>query len=93
MNKKGEKRNATNCKLLKHDSEILSTSSTFKQLRPHLKEDTFLEKIRGLQDNYGFNLVAVIENNEVKASAGYRVKNKLFKTVVNLLVNLFLQLL
>ncbi|WP_455931188.1 GNAT family N-acetyltransferase [Priestia aryabhattai] len=64
-------------KLMKSDSEILSTFSTFKQLRPHLTEDKFLEKIKRLQDKYDFNLVAVIENDEVKAAAGYRITESL----------------
>jgi hypothetical protein len=64
-------------KIMKSDSEIMATLSTFKQLRPHLTEDIFLEKIKRLQDNYAFNLVAVIENNEVKASAGYRITESL----------------
>lgn len=64
-------------KIMKSDSEIMATLSTFKQLRPHLTEDIFLEKIKRLQDNYAFNLVAVIENNEVKAAAGYRITESL----------------
>lgn len=60
-------------KIMSTDSEIMSTFSTFKQLRSHLTEDKFIGKIRRLQDNYGFNLVAVIENDEVKAAAGYRI--------------------
>lgn len=64
-------------KIMKSDSEIMSSFSTFKQLRPHLTEDKFLRDIRRLQDNYGFNLVAVIENDEVKAAAGYRITESL----------------
>jgi GNAT superfamily N-acetyltransferase len=64
-------------KIMNSDTEIICTFTTFKQLRPHLKEDTFLEKIRRLQDTYGFNLVAVIENDEVKATAGYRITESL----------------
>jgi GNAT superfamily N-acetyltransferase len=64
-------------KIMRSDSEILSTFSTFKQLRPHLTEDKFIRKIRRLQDNYGFNLVAVIENDEVNAAAGYRITESL----------------
>ncbi|KYG29045.1 GNAT family N-acetyltransferase [Priestia endophytica] len=64
-------------KIMRSDSEILSTFSTFKQLRPHLTEDKFIRKIRRLQDNYGFNLVAVIENDEVNAAAGYRIAESL----------------
>jgi GNAT superfamily N-acetyltransferase len=64
-------------KIMKSDLEIMSTFSTFKQLRPHLTEDNFLGKIKRLQDNYGFNLVAVIENDKVKATAGYRIAESL----------------
>ncbi|MGM0880713.1 MAG: GNAT family N-acetyltransferase [Bacillota bacterium] len=64
-------------KIMKSDSEIMATFSTFKQLRPHLTEDNFLEKIKRLQDNYAFNLITVIENNEVKAAAGYRITESL----------------
>ena len=64
-------------KMMKSDTEIMSTFNTFKQLRPHLTEDTFYEKINRLQESYGYNLVAVIENNEVKAAAGYRITESL----------------
>ncbi|RKL64671.1 GNAT family N-acetyltransferase [Salipaludibacillus neizhouensis] len=64
-------------KIMKSDSEIMSTFSTLKQLRPHLTEDNFLGIIRRLQDNYGFNIVTVIENDEVKAVAGYRITESL----------------
>jgi GNAT superfamily N-acetyltransferase len=64
-------------KIMRSDSEILSTFSTFKQLRPHLTEDKFIRKIRRLQDNYGFNLVVVIENDKVNAAAGYRITESL----------------
>ena len=64
-------------KIMKSDSEIMSTFSTFKQLRPHLTEVIFLGKIRRLQVKYAFNLVAVIENDEVKAAAGYRINESL----------------
>ncbi|MCM3236495.1 GNAT family N-acetyltransferase [Heyndrickxia oleronia] len=64
-------------KVMKSDSEIMATFSTFKQLRPHLIEDKFLEKIRRMQENYGFNLVAIIENDEVKGAAGYRITESL----------------
>ncbi|WP_121661501.1 GNAT family N-acetyltransferase [Metabacillus litoralis] len=64
-------------KVMKSDLEIMATFSAFKQLRPHLTEEKFLGKIRRLQENYGFNLVAIIENDEVKAAAGYRITESL----------------
>ncbi|WP_226671104.1 GNAT family N-acetyltransferase [Metabacillus litoralis] len=60
-------------KVMTFDKEIMSTFNTFKQLRPHLREDEFVEKIRRLQDKYQYKVVTVIENDEVKAVAGYRV--------------------
>lgn len=55
----------------------MSTYSTVKQLRPHLTEGNYLEKIKRLQNNYGYNLVAVMEDNDVKAVAGYRITESL----------------
>lgn len=60
------------------EAEIMSTFSTFKQLRPHLNEKDFLEKIIRLKKNNGFQLVAVIVGGDkVKAAAGYRITESL----------------
>ncbi|WP_100406973.1 GNAT family N-acetyltransferase [Bacillus solitudinis] len=64
-------------KVMKSDSEILSTFSTVNELRPHLTVDNYLERIKRLQLNYNFNLVALMDNNEVKAVAGYKVNESL----------------
>jgi hypothetical protein len=56
-------------KIMKFDSEIMSTFSIFKLLSPHLTQDIFLKKVNRLQDNYGFNLGTVIDNNNVTAAA------------------------
>lgn len=66
-----------NIKIMKSDSEILSTFRLFQQLRPHLNGVEYLEKIKRLQKKYDYHLVAVIENNEVVAAAGYRVTESL----------------
>ncbi|WP_010194782.1 GNAT family N-acetyltransferase [Bacillus sp. m3-13] len=64
-------------KKMRSNSEIMSTFGTFIQLRPHLNEEDFLEKISRLEKNNGFHLVAVMEDNEVKAVAGYRITESL----------------
>ncbi|MGD6991303.1 GNAT family N-acetyltransferase [Sutcliffiella horikoshii] len=64
-------------KKMRSNSEIMSTFGTFIQLRPHLTEEDFLEKISRLEKNNGFHLVAVMEDNEVKAVAGYRITESL----------------
>jgi GNAT superfamily N-acetyltransferase len=64
-------------KIMSTDSEIMSTFLTIKQLRPHLTEDMYLDKIKRLQSNFGYHLVAVIENDSVKAAAGYRITESL----------------
>jgi GNAT superfamily N-acetyltransferase len=64
-------------KIMKSDSEIMLTFSTVNQLRPHLLRDYYLDKIKQLQDKYGYTIVAVIEDDEVKAAAGYRITESL----------------
>ncbi|MGD6873634.1 GNAT family N-acetyltransferase [Sutcliffiella horikoshii] len=64
-------------KKMSSDLEIMSTFNTFKQLRPHLTEEDFLEKINRLKKNNGFQLVSVMKDNEVKAAAGYRITESL----------------
>jgi GNAT superfamily N-acetyltransferase len=64
-------------KVIKTDAEIMSTFYIFKQLRPHLIQDEFVEKINWLQEHYGYQLVAIMENDEAKAAAGYRITESL----------------
>ncbi|SES08738.1 Acetyltransferase (GNAT) family protein [Gracilibacillus ureilyticus] len=64
-------------KEMKTDEEILSTFPTVKQLRPHLTEYEYIEKINRLQASYGYHIVAVIDDKEVKAAAGYRITESL----------------
>lgn len=64
-------------KIMKSDSEIMLTFRTVNQLRPDLLRENYLDKIKRLQDKYGYALVAVIEDDEVKATAGYRITESL----------------
>lgn len=59
------------------DSDIRSTFSIMKQLRPHLVEENYIQAIRRLQDNEGYTLIAVIQSNNIKALAGYRISESL----------------
>lgn len=67
----------TSIQIMKTDKEIMSTFNMFKQLRPGLREDEFIEKIRRLQDMYHYHIVAVCEDGEIKAAAGYRITESL----------------
>lgn len=64
-------------KPLKDDHQIASSYSVMKQLRPHLQEDTYLQQIRRLEQEYGYRLVAVLDQNEIKALAGFRIAENL----------------
>lgn len=64
-------------KIMDMDDELLSIFNVIRQLRPHIKKDDFLKQIRRLQHNYGFNIAAVIHDEEVKAVAGYRITESL----------------
>jgi hypothetical protein len=59
-------------KKMSSEAEIMSTFSTFKQLRPHLNEKDFLEKIIRLKKNNGFQygIVAYLEmENSIKPNS------------------------
>lgn len=64
-------------KIMKSSSDILKTFQTVRQLRPHLREDEFVNTINRLINTNNYHLVAVIENDEVTAVAGYRVTESL----------------
>ncbi|BBI34019.1 GNAT family N-acetyltransferase [Cohnella abietis] len=63
--------------IVKSDEEILTTYTLMKQLRPHLKEETYLSKIKHLQLEYGYKLIVIFENGVAKAAAGYRICDSL----------------
>ncbi|MEA3319490.1 MAG: hypothetical protein U9Q88_05640 [Bacillota bacterium] len=59
-------------KKMSSEAEIMSTFSTFKQLRPQLNEKDFLEKIIRLKKNNGFQYgrVAYLEmENSIKPNS------------------------
>ena len=54
------------------DEEISSTFPVMRQLRTHLDENEYLEKIKRMQRS-GYRLVAATEGGEVRCVAGFRV--------------------
>lgn len=59
------------------DEEILATYTLMKQLRPHLKEETYLNKIKQLQLEFGYKLIVIFVDGEAKAAAGFRICDSL----------------
>jgi GNAT superfamily N-acetyltransferase len=65
-------------KICKNESEIVNTYNTVHQLRPHLKnENEYVQTIQRLMCQHGYQLVAVIDDGQVKAVAGYRITESL----------------
>ncbi len=54
------------------DQEILDCFPVMRELRPHLKRDEFVMKVRELERNAGFRL-AFLSNDAVMAVAGFRI--------------------
>jgi GNAT superfamily N-acetyltransferase len=65
-----------NIKLALTDAEILACSPIMRELRPHIPEDQFLERIR-TQENNGYQLVYVQSDQGVAAVAGFRIGENL----------------
>jgi GNAT superfamily N-acetyltransferase len=61
------------------DAQILATCEVMRQLRPHLPAgDAYVATIRGLMDADGYRLAAVLEDDVVRAVAGYRAHGTLY---------------
>ena len=58
------------------DEEILSTFEVMRQLRTHLTEDEYLEKIRRMRRS-GYRLAAVLDGGRVRCVAGFRIQEYL----------------
>ena len=56
---------------MKSDEEILATRAVMLQLRPHIPPDEYLPRVRRMMTT-GFHLAAVVEDDVVRAVAGYR---------------------
>ena len=59
------------------DEEIRATFPVMHQLRPHLEEETYVQRIRKLQQTGGYRLLTLRENGQPRACAGYRVCDSL----------------
>lgn len=62
--------------IAKTDEEVMDCFEVMKQLRPQLKEDTWLSTIRSMQGE-GYNLAYLTKEGVVVAVAGYYICNKL----------------
>lgn len=58
------------------DSQIAACYAVMQELRPHLEEASFVDKIRALGKS-GYRLAYVAESGEVVAVAGFRVGESL----------------
>lgn len=54
------------------DDAIRRTLPVMLHLRPDLDEATYLKTVRRMETSHGYRLLAVVEEGEVRAVAGYR---------------------
>ena len=60
------------------DPQIAATFDVMRQLRPHLERDAYVPQVRSMMASEGFRLVALIDDGEVRAVAGYRFLTMLY---------------
>lgn len=58
------------------DDEVLRCFPVIRQLRPHLREELFVERVRA-QFAEGYELACLVDDGEVYSVAGFRVINNL----------------
>jgi GNAT superfamily N-acetyltransferase len=59
------------------DEEVVSTFHVMCQLRPHLGEEGYVERIRGVRQG-GYRLAAVVDEGQVRCVAGFRIQDYLY---------------
>jgi GNAT superfamily N-acetyltransferase len=59
-------------KISESDAEIQNCYATMAELRPHIKSDEFLERIKRLNRNAGYQLV-YLQDGDIKSVAGIRI--------------------
>lgn len=55
------------------DSDIQATYPVMSQLRSHVPEHEYVDRVKRQQNAGGYRLAAVIDDGEVRCVAGYRV--------------------
>jgi GNAT superfamily N-acetyltransferase len=55
------------------DEEINACYDVMSQLRPHIKREDFLPRVRRMMDDFGYRVAYVKDDGDVKAVAGIRV--------------------
>jgi GNAT superfamily N-acetyltransferase len=60
------------------DADVLRCFPVLRQLRTHVVEAQFLERVRRQQAQAGYTLVYLEDRGEVKAVAGFRIAESLF---------------
>ncbi len=59
------------------DGDIASCFDVMAELRPHLKRETFVPRVRSMEPD-GFRLAFISDGGRVVAVAGYRISTNLF---------------
>ena len=59
------------------DQEIENCFDVMSELRTHLKKETFLNTVRGMESS-GYKLAFIENNSDIVATAGYRINTNLF---------------
>jgi len=59
--------------LANEEQEILDCYPVMAELRPHIKPEDFLSKVKKLAENANFQMVYLTDDGGVKAVAGFRI--------------------
>ena len=73
-----KKRPAVTIRTAVTDADALRCFPVLRQLRPHVVEDQFLDRVRRQRAQAGYTLVYLQDRGEVKAVAGFRISESLF---------------
>lgn len=59
------------------DEEVAATYPVMSQLHPHLVGEEYVERVRRMQEESGYILVSALEEEQIRAVAGFRISEYL----------------
>ena len=63
----------TSARILETESEVVASYAVMKQLRPHLSEGDYVDRVRTMTDRHGYVLAGLFVGARIVSVAGFRL--------------------
>ena len=60
-------------RLIDSEGDVRASYAVMKQLRPHLSEDEYVERVKLMREKHGYHLAALYDGETIRCVAGFRL--------------------